>query len=87
MFNWLWNWSTTCNSITSFRLAFSNWLYSYTCWFIILIYKIINTNKIIKKLLLIILLFGGFMTVVVKKVPRWMRGFVKIFFGIKETKD
>ena len=27
------------------------------------------------------------MTIVVKKVPKWLRGFVKFFFGIKDTKN
>ena len=26
------------------------------------------------------------MTIVVKKVPKWLRGFVKLIFGVKESK-
>ena len=29
----------------------------------------------------------GKMTIVVKKVPKFLRGFVKLIFGIKESKD
>jgi len=27
------------------------------------------------------------MTIVVKKVPKWLRGFVKLIFGVKDSKS
>ena len=70
MFNWTGVRNFTCFITSNYRLVIYNWSHSSLC-------RIYVACMLIK--------IGGIhMTVVVKKVPKFLRGFVKLIFGIKD---
>ena len=68
MFSWIWNRNTTCIIPTGNLVANFN-----------------RGNSISSRGIMVALLKGGLhMTIVVKKVPKCLRGIVKLLFGIKD---
>ncbi len=72
LFNWVWCRYVIGHITSIYRLDFSNWSNRYYCWAYVVI--LLTKGKGVRK-----------MKIVVKKVPKFLRGFVKFVFGIKEN--
>jgi len=72
LLNWFWCRNVTRNITSIYRLDLSNWSNRYHRWAYVAI--LLTKGKGVRR-----------MKIVVKKVPKFLRGFVKFVFGIKEN--
>lgn len=72
MLNWAWFRNFISFITSSIRLAIYNRNSYYCCWNYV--DNMLNKRRV------------NYMTIVVKKVPKFLRGIVKLIFGIKDKK-